>query len=373
MSNDTSELSYRDDSMKILMKHGVKDITRVVFDNPVWGTGWGDPIPDMPLDVQIELTNVCNLRCESCPYTHSKRKKENLEWDILKKIVDEAVEESVAYFTICGIGEATLHPDLFRPFEYIRSKKVTPKGLRTLDMMPTVFISNGSWTDDIVEKCIENPPDLISFSLAGLTDEEIATRRTPLDLDRFIHNVSEIYNNRKLIRDIDGGVSPVIHISTHIFPYEIETRAEDIERFKEKFFKMSDAVVIKPTMLYYRFTPYEKNLDYYENISEDQYCRTVPCFETSRRLSVTCSGDVWCGHQLPEDFGSKFGNVKEQSLREIWHGDKLNDFRLDVRAGIFKRANCQACGGELRESYRNLNQREDEIRFSTYEMELVNP
>jgi len=74
MSNDTSELSYRDDSMKILMKHGVKDITRVVFDNPVWGTGWGDPIPDMPLDVQIELTNVCNLRCESCPYTHSKRK-----------------------------------------------------------------------------------------------------------------------------------------------------------------------------------------------------------------------------------------------------------------------------------------------------------
>lgn len=361
-----AELSYRGGSMKIWVKDEVKDITRVVFDHPIWRVKIGDPVPDMPLDVQIELTNTCNLGCEACSYKDSKRKKEFLEWNTLKNIVDEAANESTAYFTICGIGEAALHPDLFRFFKYVRSKTVKPKGLRTLEAMLTVLISNGCWTDNQVQECIENPPDLLSFSLAGLTDEEIKKRRAPLDLDRFIGNVSKIYHGRKLKRKIDGGVSPVIHISTHIFPHEMRERADDIEKFKEKFFQISDAIVVKPTELDLRFTPYEQFLEDHMDISEVHYKRTSPCFETSRRLSITSNGDVWCGHHLPEDFGPILGNIKNQSIREIWHSEKMNEFRLDARAGIFSRSCCQTCGGEIREENKTPNEREANICFVSH-------
>jgi len=350
-----NELSYRGGSMRIWVKDGLKDITRVVFDHPIWKTKLGDSIPDMPLDVQIELINTCNLRCESCSYKDSKRKKESLNWNILKSIVDEAANEGVAYFTICGIGEATLHPDIFNFFKYVRSKVAKPKGLQKLSIIPTVLISNGCWTDKQVNECIENPPDLVSFSLAGLTNEEIKQRRAPLDLDDFIETVSKVYHGRKLKLNIDGGISPVIHISTHIFPHEMRSRSEDIEKFKAKFSQIADAVVIKTTELDQRFTPYEQFLEDCIDISEQHYNRTLPCFETSRRLSIASNGDVWCGHHLPEDFGSILGNIQEQSLKEIWQCEKMNKFRLDARAGIFNRPCCQTCGGEIREENRTLS------------------
>src|SRR3990172_2275482 len=201
---------YKDDKLEEIMD--------VYFDHPIWKMKWGDPCPDMPLDVQLELINRCNLSCETCNPNQQKRVKSLLEWKVLKRIVDEAAEEGICYFTICGVGEASLHPDLFRLLRYIRDKKVRPKGLRVLTIMPSVLISNGVWTKKQIEECIKNPPDLFSISLAGLTDEEIKKRRYPLNLEKFYEHISEIYNERQVVRDIDGGLAPVIHISTHIYP-----------------------------------------------------------------------------------------------------------------------------------------------------------
>lgn len=358
----------RANSMTIHVKDdSVKDILSVYFNHPVWKRGWGNPVPDMPLDVQLELVNRCNLSCESCPILKQTRAKSILTWDVLQRIVDEAAVEGVCYFTICGIGEAALHPNLFQLLSYIRSRKVEPKGLRALSMMPSLLVSNAVWNNRQVEECIENPPDLLSLSLAGLTDEEIVRRRQPINLDLFYRNVKKIYQERKVRRDEDGGVSPTIHISTHVYPSEMnDTKA--IEAFKEKWFEICDIVVIKPTMLDEHHKEFKKFLGekelVYTDISEKHYERTAPCMEVSRRLSVDSDGNVWCGHHNSEDFGDKLGNVYSQSLREIWHSEKMNQFRREVRAGIFKRPGCKACGGEIRDWNRSPQKKmEDEITF----------
>jgi len=351
-----------------------KDIMREYFNHPVWGMNWGDPVPDMPLDVQLELVNRCNLDCLSCNPGEQKRPLSFLGWDTLKKIVDEAAEEGVAYFTICGIGEASMHPDLFKLLQYIRSKKVAPKGLRLFDFMPSVLISNGHWTQDQVDSCIENPPDLLSLSLAGITDEDITTRRKGIDLDRFTENVGRIYNNRKVLREADGGLSPTIHISTHLYPDEMAGMKDEIAAFKAKFFPVSDVIVIKSTEITAKLHDHNRFIVEsdeikdirYEDISESHFVRTAPCFETSRRLSVDSDGNVWCGHHYSEQFGGFLGNVKQQTLREIWHGDKMNKYRLQVRAGIFHRELCRQCGGEIREFHKKgTMEMEQEIRFGS--------
>jgi MoaA/NifB/PqqE/SkfB family radical SAM enzyme len=338
----------------------IRDITRTYFDHPAWRMQWGDPVPDMPLDVQLEFINRCNLACTACPINHQVRKKSSLTWDLLKRIADEAADEGVCYFTVCGIGEASLHPDLFRFLRYVRDKNVQPRGMRKLSFMPTVLISNAMWSSKQVQECLENPPDLLSLSLAGLTDEEIIDRRRPINLEKFFSTVKNIYENRKVVRGADGGVSPIIHISTHIYPFEMEERVQEIEEFKKKWLGVSDVIVLKPTMVdqhhrdFDRFTSAEvPDTLRYTNISAQHFQRTAPCMEVSRRLSLDSDGNVWCGHHNSEDFGTHLGNAYHQTLREIWHGEKMNDFRKQVRAGIFNRPGCKSCGGEIRDWHRD--------------------
>lgn len=360
---------YKDD--------GVKDITSTYFLHPIWAMKAGSPIPDMPLDVQFELLNRCNLQCIDCSARMpTTRARSLLEWEVLRKCVDEAASEGVCYFTICGIGEASLHPDLWRLCGYIRSKDVEQKGLRVLPMMPTILVSNGMYSKAQVEECIKNPPDVLSISVAGLTDEEIERRRSPLQIDRLWQNIWTIYKGRKVVRGVDGSLVPIIHVSTHILPREYSERAEDIRAFKKRWFEVSDAVVIKPRMIGKFTESYGEFLVNavsrsegdgplcYADISQTHFQRIAPCFETSRRLSIDSDGNVWCGHHRSEDFGRFLGNVKWQSLREIWHGEPMNEFRRQVRAGAFERRCCMTCGDEIREVQRERAERvEDNLRF----------
>ena len=118
-----------------------------------------------------------------------------------------------------------------------------------------------------------------------------------------------IHDHRNVVRGVDGGISPFIHISTHIYPHEIATRSDDIQRFKEKWFAVCDAVVIKPTL------PNEdarelrryKDGDPSEQLRPTPGMTTFPIASTSGRLHAwkhpegslstrtgTCSADTTC-------------------------------------------------------------------------------
>lgn len=343
------------------------DITRTYFDDPIWTMKSGDPVPDMPLDVQIEPINRCNMSCIHCPIHHNSRLESQLGWDTFKKLADEAAHEGVCYFTICGIGEPTLNPYVFTFLKYVRELKVKPKGLRSLSMIPTVLITNGMWSKKQLEKCVKSPPDLISISIAGFDDESIVDRRKGIKLPKFKKNLGYLHKNRILRRDSDGGLSPVIHISTHVHPREMLDE-EKKSAFLNEYLEMADVIVIKPTMLDQHYTDYEAfsgdTYLEYSNISQNHFERTAPCFETSRRLSLNSDGDVWCGHHNSEEFGQYLGNVKQQSIREIWHGKAINEFRRRVRAGVFHRKCCKTCGGEIRDGHRKASKQiEVEIPF----------
>jgi len=362
------EKTGRANSMKIFTKKYTKDIMTTYFNHPIWKIKPDGKIPDMPLDVQLELINRCNLKCSACPILYNSREKSMLTWDILKKIADEIQEEDICYITICGIGEASLHPNLFDFLNYVRNLKIKPLNMRCLNMIPTVLISNVVWNKKHLKKCIENPPDLLSASVAGLTDEEITERRGSIDVNKFYNNLKFIYNNRNIKRIDDKGISPTIHLSTHVYPHEMETRKKDIEKFKEKWFNVCDSIIIKPTMIdqhHAQLSEFNKKSKLkYIKLTETKFERTSPCMETSRRLSVNSDGKIWCGHHNSEDFGPYLGDVYKNTLREIWHSHKMNEFRKEVRAGIFKRPGCKACGGEIRDFHRlPLKTPEKEIEF----------
>jgi hypothetical protein len=166
-----------------------------------------------------------------------------------------------------------------------------------------------------------------------------------------METVRQLHSNRHVRHPLTDQRLPVIHVSTHIYPDEMVSCANEIRAFVDKFGSVADAVVVKPTMLSARHTAFDHYVGQHEGLSEDRYRRTQPCFETSRRLAVAVNGDVWCGHNLPEDFGEPLGSVHEQSVIDIWRGPRMTKFRTEVRAGRFGLDVCQACGGELREGH----------------------
>lgn len=345
----------RGGAMAIHYKDGCqKDLINVYLDHPSWRMTSSDPPLEIPLDVQFELINRCNLRCEGCPVNNHTRPPSQLDLSLVKRIIDEAAEIGVCYFTICGIGEASLHPNLFDILHYIRLKKVEPQGNRVLNRMPVILVSNLVWNKQQIQCCLQSPPDILSASLSGLTDDEIKKRRGNLDVNKFVETLKTIYEKRKQFVD---GIYPSIHVSTHIYPTEFDDK-EAIEAFKDKYSKFSDAIVIKPTILHYYFQPLErfpnKTKDAaleYTSLNGNTFNRKVPCFEPLRRLAIDSDGNAWCGHHNSECFalsGDFLGNVKKQSLMEIWKSETMQKFREEIRNGTFKRVCCQLCGGEIR-------------------------
>jgi radical SAM protein with 4Fe4S-binding SPASM domain len=71
--------------------------------------------------LQIENSTICNAHCFWCPWTIHKRTHTTMEFDLFKKIVDEAATiPRIERITITGLGEPTLDPGLWDKIAYAK-------------------------------------------------------------------------------------------------------------------------------------------------------------------------------------------------------------------------------------------------------------
>ena len=77
-------------------------------------------------EIQLDLTNMCNLRCPMCYISYFKFKKRGfLDYALFRKIINELFEINayVEMIKLYWIGEPLLHPQFARMLEYIFFKK----------------------------------------------------------------------------------------------------------------------------------------------------------------------------------------------------------------------------------------------------------
>lgn len=70
----------------------------------------------------IETTNLCNARCVMCCHSAMRRKKGIMNKKLFRKIVTEAKELGARRFTLSGIGEPLLDPNLTNRITYLKSQ-----------------------------------------------------------------------------------------------------------------------------------------------------------------------------------------------------------------------------------------------------------
>jgi MoaA/NifB/PqqE/SkfB family radical SAM enzyme len=272
-----------------------------------------------PLAIYVEPTNVCNFRCTYCPesfhdYKHRSGGLHRLDLAAFVTIADQIAalgKLKVLHFYM--MGEPFLNRELPEFVRIAVRKQLADR---------TCITTNATVMDpSTVERILDSGLDYLRVSVYGATDDTFA-RRTGVTtkLSRVIANVTAL----KVARDSRGSCRPFIYAKM------IDTRdlAEN-DLFLTTFAAISDEVAIEPVMNWN--DPIEGNLAQVSNVQllSGNYFqhRKKACpfpfytlvVHSDLRVSVCCVD--WAKEAV-------VGDLKTESLTQIWSGERLRAFRL---------------------------------------------
>jgi len=159
-------------------------------------------IVDFPTHLEVEVAASCQMRCPMCKREQMpKDKKQGLmDYELYKKIIDEAVQREVFSVKLSWRGEPLLNPKIFEMIRYAKDK-----GIKDV-----AFLTNGErLTPETSKKLIESGLDWMSISVDGM-GETYDRIRWPENFEGIVKKLRDF----KELRDKSGSKKPLIRIQT---------------------------------------------------------------------------------------------------------------------------------------------------------------
>ena len=278
--------------------------------------GKSKKIRDYPLLVDLELSSVCNLHCPMCyTVTEDYIKKVRMKYmnhNVFQKVIDE-IAGKVFAIRLSLRGESTLSKNFIDSIKYAKSKGIFEVSTLTHGKKLT-----GNYLRQIVDAGI----DWITISIDGMGDDYNKIRH-PLTWEGTLSRLKEI----KELKASLGKSKPVIKVQgiwPSIKPYPTE--------YYEALLPYTDLIAYNPL------------IDYLDNDEEIEYEENFSCPQLWQRMVINSDNTVvMCSNDEKQD--SMIGNVRFQTVKEIWHGARLNFIRkLHLHKDGFKSLHpCKAC------------------------------
>jgi MoaA/NifB/PqqE/SkfB family radical SAM enzyme len=258
-------------------------------------------VVDFPTHVEIEAAVSCQMRCPICLRKQMPPEKLHgtMDMALFRKIIDECGERGVYSVKLSWRGEPLLNPDIVAMVRYAKEH-----GIRDV-----AFLTNGErLTEELAAGLVDAGLDWISFSVDG-TGTTYERMRYPSTYDGIIRKIQGL----KRIRDERGRKKPLIRVQT-IFG-AIRDNPTDWILFWEKVADKA-CIIADQGRATNRFPQDE----------------SYQCFEPWRRVVIGWNGLVV---QCICDYNEQdlLGDVREESIHAIWHGEKFNRLRETIRNG----------------------------------------
>ncbi len=267
-----------------------------------------------PVVFQIELTNHCPMTCEMCPRTeHMQRPLGFMDPAIYRKVVDEAAETTSRVF-LHHFGESLLHPGLGEFITYARKH-----GIGTyLSANPALL------TRPRIEAVVDNGLHELVLSLDGATAETSAKvrGRAAADVELAEKRIESLIEYRKEARSTKPLiVMQIVRQRQNLHEVDDWIRKWDrkpgIDRIKMKSYVTWDGRAEEINRL---------------RIEDRTKKPRVVCDKPWTSVTI-----LWDGRVVPCCFDCDghltLGNVGEQSLKSIWHGERLRNLRACHSSG----------------------------------------
>jgi radical SAM protein with 4Fe4S-binding SPASM domain len=275
-------------------------------------------ILDFPLLVDIELSSVCNLKCPMC-YTITQAFKEQvnvkrMDWPLFRRIIDE-IGGKVPAVRLSLRGEATLNKNFVECIRYAKAN-----GIKEVSTLTHGFKLTVPYFEQIAEAGI----DWITISVDGV-GETYERIRGPIRFEELLQKIRDI----KQYKDQYGLDRPVIKIQG-IWP----AIKEDPQLYYDTFAPYVDLVAFNPL------------IDYLGNDTDTtiQYIDGFSCPQQYQRLVIGADGLVMkCSND--EENREVIGDVKKQTVRDIWLGPRMQAVRETQRRenGFLESPVCRKC------------------------------
>jgi len=285
---------------------------------------------------RLDISSVCNLSCIHCPSGHEDKKDMGImDMETFMIILGYIKKYKPRVVVFYHSGEPFLNKNIFQMIKLVKESGVNF----------TKVVTNGTLiTEELIPKIINSGLDQIEFSLDGNSIEENNEIRLGCNYTK----VSKIIKTLISEKLKNSSKSPSVVIANTQIPYEKELKIECIapEYIKTDFAEYLDFIEIKSTYSIV-WPAYKNNLKKYKiktgYSNKNDYCD----HPISTITFLWDGGVVPCCYDITGIY--KLGNIKEESLEEIWNNQSYKNLRNSI---VTKKLIplCQRCN-VLNESY----------------------
>lgn len=277
--------------------------------------------PKFPPHLDIEPTMLCNMKCPMCFQQHLSIPKEGyIDFELYKKIVDECAKNNLYSIRLCHRGEPLMHPRIIDMVKYAKEKGIKEVFTLTNGLLLDQKMISGLYAAGL---------DWLQISVDGAYEHYEKVRK-PLKFE-------ELYEKVKLahkMRQEQKRLRPILWIQS-LWSTVKHNPQEFIDLFKPYVDKIA----------------FHVDFDYGHRFKKDP---DFICYRLWHRMMVMSDGSVpMCNSDFLKD--EIVGNVKMQTVKEIWNSEKLQRIReLNLQKGRLQLKPCATkCNwGNLREEKR---------------------
>jgi radical SAM protein with 4Fe4S-binding SPASM domain len=318
-------------------------------------------VNDLPIHLQMESTDACNLNCTTCSRDIFIDKAKLLDEKIWKKVIDEIVPTNI---NVSGIGEPFLHPDIFDIVGYAKSKGSIIN-----------CATNFTRIDGRYREIIDSGISQLKVSIDSTDRETFKAIRGEDYFDEIIDNVRNIVHLRDdLKKDVPGirfnfavqalnykqapgliDLAAEVGVEGIYFQYLEYVDMEDRKgMLTGDMTKESLLEVLKETEKRAEEKGILTNLDIWWRDFDVFWNKMQPIaeFQPNNKacyfpwFSTWLSADGWirpCPIMPWTLDEGRMGNLAEQSFSEIWNGAKYQELRAALARGERPTRSCKTC------------------------------
>lgn len=277
-------------------------------------------VSSFPLHIDIETTNVCNLKCPMCPRTIMLDKKQfpsqgYMTDEEYKNIIDQAVSNGVKSIKLNYLGEPLLHPSVVWQVQYAKEQGI-------IDVMMN---SNGDLlTKEMSKNLLDAGLDKLFISFDSISPDIYEVQRKGTNLGKVIDNVY----NFTLLRNKEY---PNTHIRLSMVMYKTAEYQAQFEGLQVMWKNLVDAVG------YGFYVEHDDNSQTFPKV-EGFYCEQL-----FQRMFLKYNGDVTvCCFDDRDEY--VVGKWREEKLKDIWHSKAYQHIRDTHTKGNYCDINmCSKC------------------------------
>lgn len=269
----------------------------------------------------IEPVSTCNLRCPFCFQTDITFTRKPfmgvMDFELFKKIVDEANTLGVGAITMASRGEPTLHKNFAEMLDYVGKKE---------NIFEVKINTNATFLNDkICHSIFNNKISQIVISADHYQKDEYERLRKNSNFEKILKNIDNLFEIRKKYYP---------NSTTEIRISGIDSDKNlNREKFRNFWLKRSDHVTASFALE--RWNTYENSV--HEEIND-------PCENLWDRLYVWFDGKV---NPCDADYKSylSYGNIRNNSIKEVWNNQIIKKLRDEHKNGLRKKTSpCDRCG-----------------------------